>query len=549
VWLERHSAAVRRGGYLGDSWGGADYVDGVVGRFCAPHLGADGGAVALEIGPGGGRYTEKILPLVRELHAIDVSGEILAHLTERLGVPSGLAAHRGDGRTLSPIGDGLIDFAYSFNLFLFLDLETVHAYFAELRRVLRPSGIGVVQYADYSSEGGRRHFLANQSAWSAKEKPFGRFSFLTREFMERILETCGLAPAFHVTHGRDSFVGCVRRDGDALARHAAIAREAALPRRTETTPPGLDAAETAWWAEHAADAERIAWVQPESVRKRIRGHYVREIVRAVPRGGTVLDFGCGTGWLARLLASFGAESVVGVDDSPAQIEIARESIAGSPRAGKVRFLLGSDVPSGFRADVVVCHAVLHHLSWREIRGTLDAISRALVPGGTLFLLEPVAGTRPYVPWRLVPDALVRLFSDRGGSRRVSDAERALRQGLEKSRSEPRLPGRGPSPKEMPFRPGEIEARVGSRFRLVSVEPALFRAHHVAAENLLFSATYPRLGALLRGPALALASAWERMSLRRRPAGSFEGWVFCLYRFEKPENAGPVTEEGPTSTPG
>lgn len=548
VWLERHEAAVRRGGYLGDDWGNDAYVDGVVGRFCLPHI-ESGAAVVLEIGPGGGRYTERLLPHARRLHAVDVSGEILDHLAARIGGDGRLLAHRGDGRSLAAVPDASVDFVFSFNLFLFLDLETVHDYCAEIRRVLRKGGVAVLQYADYSSEGGRRHFLAGRSAALGAEKPFTRFRYLTREFMERVLATEGLAPAFNAAHGRDSFAGAVRAcDVEGRARHAAIHAAATLSRRTETTPAGLDAEEVAWWDEFAGDAERIAWVQPESVRRAIRGPYVRSIVAAVPRGGTVLDYGCGTGWLARLLASFGAESVVGVDESPAQIEIARREAKRSPEGKALRFLVGRGVPEGITADVAVCHAVLHHLSWCEIRAAIREIDAALVPGGTLFLLEPVAGTRSYGGWGVVPAALARLFSDRGPRRRVSDEERRLRARLLASRSGKRLPGRGPSPKETPFRPGEIETRVvpvGNGYRLVSVRPALYRAHHVAAEIALFSETRPRLGALLARPALALASAWERMSFARRPAESFEGWVFCLYRFEKTRA---ITAAGPGSSP-
>src|SRR5262245_4613841 len=75
-WEKLHSSARDRGGFLGDDWGTDEYVDRVLARFCLPHASPSG--LALEIGPGGGRYTERVLPHVRELHAVDLSEAILS---------------------------------------------------------------------------------------------------------------------------------------------------------------------------------------------------------------------------------------------------------------------------------------------------------------------------------------------------------------------------------------------------------------------------------------------------------------------------------------
>jgi 2-polyprenyl-3-methyl-5-hydroxy-6-metoxy-1,4-benzoquinol methylase len=531
-WEDLHRQYRDRGGYLGDDWGSDAYVDEVVRRFCLPHADPDG--LALEIGPGGGRYTERLLAHVGELHAVDVSRRILEDLDYRLSFPANLRSFVGDGRTLA--GLGLAEKGYelvcSFNLFLFLDLETIHSYLSDLRALLADSGLAVVQYADFSSPGGKAFFREHRDEWMGETKPFGRFAFYTKNFVEEILRDVGFDVAFHETHGRDAFVGFAHAGSRGLERHRAVARTIARSPRRQTARPGLDAEEAAWWAEHAKLELEECWVQTPVHRRILRRAYVAKIAESVPPGGTVLDFGCGTGWLCELLAEFGATSVHGVDESEAQIAIARSRLALARDPGAIHYAVGRDVPDDLRADVVVCHAILHHLSWDEIRRVVAKLRSCVKPGGTLWLFEPVLGARPPGAWAFVPDVLLGLFSTWNGSRRVGDEEKRLRSELAESRTGDREPGHGPSPKELPFRLGEIEAAVSRDFERVSFEPSLLRAHLVATEQILFAKTFPKLGGALAAPAAWIAARWDRLALRFSPDELWQGWNFCLFRFRR-----------------
>ncbi|MBI3844384.1 MAG: methyltransferase domain-containing protein [Planctomycetes bacterium] len=531
-WLRLHREHRERGAFLGENWGSDEYVDEVVRRFCLPHLDPDGRA--LEIGPGGGRYTERLLPHVGDLHVVDVVQEIVDDLDERLSYPPHLRTFVCNGRSLAdlPLAKNGYDFVCSFNLFLFLDLENVYSYLADLRALLAPTGLAVIQYADFSSPGGKAYFHDHLGDWNGAHKPFGRFSYFTKEFLEELLRILGFTAVFNVEYGRDSFVGFTHSEGLGRAHHEAIARTVARSPRSQISPAGLDDEERAWWQAHAELESEVCWVQSPAHRRLLRDATVAEIVESVPAGGTVVDFGCGTGWLCELLAEFGAKSVVGIDESAAQIALARRALASSPRAGAIRYVVGHDIPDQLRADVVVCHAILHHLSWDEIRRLVARVRRCLKPGGTLWLLEPVLGSRPQGPWGILPGAVWELFSTWNGARHQSDEEKRLRRQLAVSRTGARRPGHGPSPKEIPFRSGELEAALSRDFELVMVEPALLNAHHVAAEQILFAKTFPRLGAALATPALWLASRWERLSFRFCPKELWKGWVFCLFRFRR-----------------
>jgi ubiquinone biosynthesis O-methyltransferase len=107
-------------------------------------------------------------------------------------------------------------------------------------------------------------------------------------------------------------------------------------------------------------------------------------------GRTVLDLGCGGGFMAEALASRGAE-VIGLDVSRSAIAIAIRHAASRRLA--IRYLVGSgeDLPLPSRCvDCVVCVDVLEHV--RSLDHVLDEIRRVLRPGG-LFLFDTINRTR------------------------------------------------------------------------------------------------------------------------------------------------------------
>jgi SAM-dependent methyltransferase len=136
-------------------------------------------------------------------------------------------------------------------------------------------------------------------------------------------------------------------------------------------------------------------------------------LRAGPRWGRVLDFGCGAGRLTQALAAY-ADEVVGVDVAPAMLATARQL---DPPAN-CRFVLNeaSDL-SAFDSgafDLVYSDLVLQHLPARLIDGYLREFVRVLAPGGVALLQ---CTTRPLwtfkgMVWRLAPGPVVRMAQRR-----------------------------------------------------------------------------------------------------------------------------------------
>ncbi len=108
----------------------------------------------------------------------------------------------------------------------------------------------------------------------------------------------------------------------------------------------------------------------------------QRLLREVPLRSRVLEIGCGTGALARELASKRGARVTAIDLSPRMIDVARTRTQAS---------LGIDYrvhdfmelsPRGF--DVVVAVNTLHHL---PLAAAATRIASAVVPGGLVLIAD------------------------------------------------------------------------------------------------------------------------------------------------------------------
>jgi 2-polyprenyl-6-hydroxyphenyl methylase / 3-demethylubiquinone-9 3-methyltransferase len=107
------------------------------------------------------------------------------------------------------------------------------------------------------------------------------------------------------------------------------------------------------------------------------------------RGKSVLDLGCGGGFMAEALAEKGA-AVIGVDPSEAAIRAAEEHAAAQGLKIDYRVGSGESIPVADHAvDCVVCVDVLEHVA--DLDRVLDEIKRVLKPGG-LFLFDTINRT-------------------------------------------------------------------------------------------------------------------------------------------------------------
>ncbi len=96
----------------------------------------------LEIGCGAGRVTRALAKLFGEVHAVDVSGEMVAQAREALRTQPNAHVYQNNGMDLSVLPPGPFDFAFSTIVFQHIpSRDVIENYVREVCRLLRPGAL------------------------------------------------------------------------------------------------------------------------------------------------------------------------------------------------------------------------------------------------------------------------------------------------------------------------------------------------------------------------------------------------------------------------
>lgn len=113
--------------------------------------------IALEIGPGHGRWSTLLQPKVSMLHLVDLSPSCIEFCRKRMAAHPNVCYHVNDGKSLSTVQAASIDFCWSFDTFVHIEEPEVRAYARELRRVMKPQSMGVIHHPGNPTEEQRRN--------------------------------------------------------------------------------------------------------------------------------------------------------------------------------------------------------------------------------------------------------------------------------------------------------------------------------------------------------------------------------------------------------
>jgi ubiquinone/menaquinone biosynthesis C-methylase UbiE len=188
------------GQFLGDEWNDpvSRGMDAPPGEFLkridqeviSPFFGTLN--VILEIGSGGGRFTEILLPRCNRLIASEVSASMIKLLKQRFSNNPKIEYLLLDGYGLKPTTDNSIDAVFSYSVFVHIQYWDIYNYLTEVRRVLIPGGKAIIQHANTFSELGWPQFLKDVSVSVNRHKGWGTFTPMTPEMMAELVQRAGL---------------------------------------------------------------------------------------------------------------------------------------------------------------------------------------------------------------------------------------------------------------------------------------------------------------------------------------------------------------------
>jgi len=156
-----------------------------------PYLPKGDNLSIMEIGPGGGRITEILIPKCRKLYAVDVSEKMLKQLKKRLPHEEKVEYILVDGKSIPGIPPDSLDCVITFDAFVHIEPYEIFNYLNISKSLLREGGIGIVHFSDIETEIGFRKFSADVNGLLVNGAMFGNFSIMSKSIMAKFLRELG----------------------------------------------------------------------------------------------------------------------------------------------------------------------------------------------------------------------------------------------------------------------------------------------------------------------------------------------------------------------
>lgn len=144
-----------------------------------PLISSSNFSTTLELAPGHGRNTAKLLAHAQRLHAIDINQTNVDFLKRRSAGIGNLDIVKNSGADLAGISSDSITFLYCFDAMVHFDSDVVRSYIKEFRRVMKPGARAFIHYSaydknptgSYRDHPGWRNFMSPAlfHHWLAKE--------------------------------------------------------------------------------------------------------------------------------------------------------------------------------------------------------------------------------------------------------------------------------------------------------------------------------------------------------------------------------------------
>jgi ubiquinone/menaquinone biosynthesis C-methylase UbiE len=111
-------------------------------------------AATVEIGPGGGRNSERLKDIASRLYLVDLNEYALARCRQRFSAykgPCDIRYVKTNGVSLPGIPDASVTFVYSWDSMVHCDKTVMELYMAEFARVMKPGAQGFIHHTNYGA--------------------------------------------------------------------------------------------------------------------------------------------------------------------------------------------------------------------------------------------------------------------------------------------------------------------------------------------------------------------------------------------------------------
>jgi SAM-dependent methyltransferase len=122
------------------------HVSRTIDTLLKPFLPSGDVGQAVEIGPGGGRWTTELLRIARRVHLVDISPTVLEVCRERFRYYDNLSYHLTQGCDLGIDTPSSVDLVFSWGVLVHVHHQLIAGYVSEIARVLAPKGVAFIQH-------------------------------------------------------------------------------------------------------------------------------------------------------------------------------------------------------------------------------------------------------------------------------------------------------------------------------------------------------------------------------------------------------------------
>ena len=183
---------------LGDEWcddGTADrkWERWMLSAVAEPWLRKD--ARLLEIGPGGGKWTVRLSPQVKDIVAFDVADTMLERTRARCAREdvANVSCVLGDGNGFTGVRDESVDIVFSYDVFVHIALEDTVMYLNEINRVLKPGGVAILHHAVNDVKPAWDRIESHNDWYRDRANTLGQYYYYSQDALSRMYERAGLA--------------------------------------------------------------------------------------------------------------------------------------------------------------------------------------------------------------------------------------------------------------------------------------------------------------------------------------------------------------------